>query len=199
MKRLQVFVPGDGQERPEELVPTPLRRSRAVAIAAFLLLLTSLWLPWWHAEYQESTGFGYDFFARPFGLGNADDGVNLSAIWVTSALASTVAGWLFVRLAGRSHAYEPRAWRRDLCLQAALVAAALGTTWFWPADLPFWGGRSYSGLADGATAIASFQPAAGWWMALFASILLGVAWWISRPPKQIQAQDATEAPAPRAK
>lgn len=174
------LVPGSGKEWPEESVPAPLRRSRAVAIAAFLLLLTALWLPWWHASYEESTGFGYDFYARPFGLGNADDGTHAAAIWVTSVVASGAAMWLFVRIAGRSHAYEPRLWRRDLCIQSGMVALAVASAWFWPTDLPFWGGRSYSGLAEGATATATFYPAAGWWFALAASALLGVAWWVSR-------------------
>lgn len=170
-------VPPDvSDERPDEEAPPGLRKSRGWALGAFLATLTSLWLPWWGAEYEESTGYGYTFAAKPFGLGNAAEGTEMVAIWVTTVLVLIAAGWLFVRIAGKSWLYEADAWQRDLLIVAGVLVAAMVATGFWPTDLPFWGGRSYENLTEGATAEATFAPALGWWTAALAVLLLGVAY-----------------------
>ena len=168
-------------ELPAESAPAGLRAANGWAWAAFLSLLTAMWLPWWVATYEESTGYGYTFEQRLWSIGNAADGVHVGRTWITTGLVVLAAGWLFVRIAGRSWLYEPGDWQRDLRRMAVLVGGALVSAWTWPRDLPFWGGRDYSGLADGATAHATFLPGLGWWAALFALACLGAALWKGRP------------------
>ncbi|MEA3202384.1 MAG: hypothetical protein QOI63_50, partial [Thermoplasmata archaeon] len=91
---------------------------------------------------------------------------------------------LFVRVASRGWAHEPRAWRRDLAIAALLVLLALASAMLWPLELPFWGGRDYmleNGTGAELTIVAN--PGLGWWLAAVAGAIVAGAWWASRPDK----------------
>lgn len=161
-------------ERPDEDAPDALRRSRAWAVAALLLLLTAAWLPWWtitisDGQFESGTSQGL------WGQGDTGGEASMAWVWVTSGLVALVAAWSFVRIAGRSWLYEPDVWRRDLAIQTVLVVLALASSWLWPERVPFWGGRTYTN-ATGVAAEASFSAGLGWVLALLAAVAFGIAW-----------------------
>jgi hypothetical protein len=156
------------------------RRARNWAAAALLVLLTSAWLPWWLVRYATSgTAATTTYSSRLFG---ADPGV-ASAMYALSSgvLLATAVLWLLVRLAGRSFVYEPVIWQRDLLIQQALVAAAMGVVFAWPlAGFRFWAERQY-GLNDTAAVLTETTlPGLGFWLALVGVVLLQVSWQIGR-------------------
>lgn len=177
---------GRGAERPEESLPPPLRHSRYWAVAALLLLLTSLWLPWWVVWYEDDVGFRY----ASTGVRVFDPETPETTAWaphVTGALAAVVTLWLFLRIAGRSHAYEPAVWTRDLRLQAGGIVLALASTLLWPDEVDvFWGGRTFR--MEGLEFTEAAAPGLGWWLALLAAVALGAAWGTARrrgrPPER---------------
>jgi hypothetical protein len=164
-----------------------LRRAGLAAGGAFLLLATALLLPWWvvSARVLGSTTQA----AAVYPLGSSQDLVFRWAQLATAALAGLAIVLLFVRVASRAWVHEPRVWRRDLAIAAALVVLALASGMLWPRPdttdgLGFWGGRTY--LLDNATGTQEevvATPGLGWWLAAVAAVLLAAAWWASRPEK----------------
>lgn len=128
--------------------------------------------------YEDAAGTQYDGVeAAPFRP--EPPATSSWAPHLTGAIVAATTLWLFARIAGRSHAYEPHLWRRDLCLQAAAVAIAWASTMLWPDQVPsFWGGRTLQ--AEGANFTETAMPGLGWWLALLSALLLGVAWWTAR-------------------
>lgn len=150
---------------------------KGFAFTAFLLALTALWLPWWRVSWDDGATVVHDGVSafRPEPLTTA------WGPWLTGALAAAAALLLFVRLAAGSRTHEPKAWRRDLAVAAGLLLAAVLSCLLWPAaeTVPsFWGGRTYSaGNATGPSVTETAMPGLGWWLALLAAALLGVAAW----------------------
>ncbi len=151
--------------------------SRVLAVVAFILVVTSLWLPWWRVTYEDSGGRPYD--TQDVGVFGGEHLLAHSwARWVTAALAVGATLLLFVRIAGRSWTYEPGIWRRDLGVAALLCGLALASCLLWPSQVPsFWGGRTFA--LDNATGTFSefAMPGLGWWVALLAALLAGLARW----------------------
>lgn len=162
------------------VAPARLRRSGLAGAAAFLLLATSLLLPWWVVS-NRTDGLGTPL-AAIYPLGGDHGVVHHWAQVATAVLVGAAIALLFVRVASRAWAHEPPAWRRDLAISASLVAAALASGTLWPLEFPFWGGRTY--LLDNATgaelAVAA-NPGLGWWLAAAAGLALAAARWASRP------------------
>lgn len=153
-----------------------MRSDRALAIAAFLLVVTALWLPWWSRSLDDGTTEGRDDVRafRPQPPLTTSFGP-----WLTGGLAAAAALLLAVRVAGDSHEHEPASWRRDLLVAAGLVAAAALSCLLWPADVPsFWGGRTYD--AGGVEVVETAMPGLGWWVAWVAALLALAAWWQAR-------------------
>lgn len=163
-----------------EDAPDGLRRSRWWAIAAFLLLLTSVWLPWWLVRY-ESQGVRYD--ASAAGLFAPVVPVsNEAGPFATGILVVAILLWLFVRVAGRSWLYEAPAWRRDMAIISGATVLALGSAFAWPDEVPaFWRSHEYALANATGTFTEEALPGLGWWSALVAAVCLAVAWWSSRP------------------
>lgn len=174
-------MPTGNDDRPLEGAPDHLRRSRSLAVAAFLLLLTSVWLPWWLVRY-EGQGVRYDQAA--VGLFSPQAPLSTQVPYLTAALVIAVAAWVFVRVAGRSIIYEPPAWSRDLWIQSGVLGAALVSCLFWPDQVPaFWGGRTYE-LANATGAFSELaMPALGFWCAFLAFVLLLISSWMARVPR----------------
>lgn len=106
--------------------------------------------------------------------------------WVTGFLVVAAALLLFVRIAGRSDKYEPRVWHRDLLVSGGLLAAACASALAWPAEVPsFWGGRTYTAENVTTQVTETTMPVLGWWVALLAALLLGVAWRRARPAEDL--------------
>lgn len=170
-----------------EEAPDGLRRARWWAIAAFLLLVTGAWLPWWSITIA-GAGFESVTTQRLWGIGDTGGEASAAWVWVTSSLVAASALWIFVRVAGRSWLYEPASWSRDLRLQAATLVLALASAWLWPHRVPFWGDRHYGnttvGLAD-----AAFRPGLGWTVVLLAAVLLIVAWAVGRRDVDMASRD----------
>lgn len=159
----------------------PLRQSRAWALAAFFLLVTSLLLDWWVIRNAIQGGPTIRLGVGPF---ETADTLVRGWTWVTGAMVAVVAVWLFVRVAGKSIAYEPDRWARDVKLQAGGVAVALASLWAWSKDLPTWGGRTYQVNDTAQTTVeVSTLPGLGWWCALLALLCLVVAWRRTRAPQ----------------
>jgi hypothetical protein len=159
------------------------RRSRRLAIAAFLLAVTSTLMAWWRVTWSSSSPDIREdvHLFRPMdplttGLGP----------WLTGAIVVVAILILFVRIAARSEKYEPPVWRRDLGVAAVLLAVALLSCMLWPAEVPaFWGGRTYEGnITDGEPVTETAMPGLGWWLAM-ASVLV-LAW------ARVSARPATE-------
>lgn len=153
--------------------------ARRLGLAAFLLAITSLFLPWWGVTHETDVWTGAESVApfRPEPPLTTPWGP-----WATGLLVVVAALLLFLRLAGRSDHYEPAVWRRDLRVCAGLVLAACASALLWPADVPsFWGGRTYQ--VDNVTTVVTevAAPGLGWWVAAVAGILLLVAWRVARP------------------
>lgn len=155
-----------------------MRADRALALAAFFLLVTALLLPWWRLTVDDgTTASRLEVRAfRPSVPATTEWGP-----WLTGVLAAATAGLLFVRLAGNSHVHEPASWRRDLAMGAALAFAAAASCLLWPAEVPsFWGGRTYTDPGTGVSNVETATPGLGWWVALLAAALLAMASWRAR-------------------
>lgn len=168
----------------------PLNPDKKLAVAAFLLALTALWLPWWRVAWDDGSTVLRDGVSafRPEPPLTTEWGP-----WLTGALAAAAALLLFVRLAAGSRVHEPAAWRRDLAVAAGLLAAAAASCLLWPAGVPsFWGGRTYSlANATGPATTETAMPALGWWLAVLAAVLAGLASWSAR--RQAPSADASTA------
>lgn len=148
---------------------------RNLAAAAFLLLVTSLWLPWWVVTYRDDAGRSYDAIKVHL-FEDAAPAVFPVATIVTGVVVAATVVLLFVRLAARSWYHEPKSWRRDLLVSAWLTAAALASGLFWPDQVPhFWGGRTFQ-LADAPGSFTETAlPGLGWWCGLVALLALVAA------------------------
>lgn len=169
-----------------------MRPDRALAVAAFLLAATALLLPWWRVTLDDGTTApaSGDFHAfrpeEPWTTGWAP--------WATGLLVAAALAVLFVRLAGGSHDHEPASWRRDLVVATGLLAAAVASALLWPDAVPsFWGGRTYHyANVTGPSTTETAMPGLGWWVALVATALAGLASWKSRRmPDESTAEGTT--------
>lgn len=152
---------------------------KAPAVAAFLLALTALWLPWWRVSWDDGATVvrdGVSAFRPEPPLTTA------WGPWLTGALAAAAALLLFVRLAAGSRVQEPASWRRDLAVAAGLLLLAAASCLLWPRAVPsFWGGRTYAlGNATGPPTTETAMPGLGWWLALLAAALSALASWSAR-------------------
>jgi hypothetical protein len=156
-----------------------LRTDRALALAAFLLTVTALLLPWWRVTLDDGA-FTTLFDFRPFLP--QPPATTEWASWLTGILAAVAAFLLFLRLAANSHIHEPRSWRRDLAVATGLLAAAVASCLLWPDIVPaFWGGRTYMDAnTTGPPTRETAMPGLGWWLALVATLLAGLASWKAR-------------------
>jgi hypothetical protein len=163
-----------------------LPSDRFFAFVAFLLLVTALLLPWWLITLDDGTTEARgEFHAfRP-----QEPWTTSFGPWLTGILAGAAVALLFVRLAAGSHLHEPASWRRDLAVAAGLVAAAVASCLLWPAAVPwFWGDRTHvdpEGIGPATT--ESAMPGLGWWLALLALALTGLAAWKTRRADSAQA------------
>ncbi|HLF16797.1 MAG TPA: hypothetical protein VI796_05135 [Candidatus Thermoplasmatota archaeon] len=160
-----------------------LRRSRTLALLGFLLLATSLLLPWWVlSDHEGGRVTGRDAIHL---LSRSVD-VHRWATLLTAVLAGVPVLLLFVRLAAASHLHESASWRRDLGVAAGLAGAAVLSTLFWPATVPaFWGGWDYAyGDDPDAVTHETALPGIGWFLAVAATGLVGWGAWTARtrPP-----------------
>jgi hypothetical protein len=170
-----------------------LRSDRAFALAAFLLAVTALLLPWWLVTLDDGTVAPERLAFRAFQP--HEPWTTSWGPWLTGLLAAGAALLLFVRLAGNSHVHEPDSWRRDLAVAAALLFAAAASCLLWPDIVPsFWGGRTYHyENVTGPSTTETAMPGLGWWLALLASALAGLASWKSRAEKDGSTADGTTA------
>jgi hypothetical protein len=156
-----------------------LNPDKGLAVAAFLLALTALWLPWWRVSWDDGATVLRDGVSafRPEPPLTTSWGP-----WLTGVLAAAAALLLFVRLAAGSRTQEPASWRRDLAVAAALLGAAALSCLLWPEGVPsFWGGRTYSaGNATGPSTTEAAMPGLGWWLAILAAACAGLAAWTAR-------------------
>ena len=131
----------------------------------FLLLATSLLLPWWVVtnEVADGTAVSESLWTR-------GSEVQAGWTWVTLALAGAALLLLFVRVAAGSWRHEPASWRRDLAIALLLALGALGSAWMWPRDLPFWGTLDFT--LDDMRFVLVGRPGIGWWLAALASLLV---------------------------
>lgn len=143
---------------------------RGLATAAFLLLLTSLLLPWYLVRNMGPTGEVYEQMgAAPFRPGGVAVAWPVHAVGGLLVLVALV---LFIRLAARSDEYEPPLWRRDLGLGAVGVAvAALAAALLWPGPFDAWWT-----VLQYEEASVRVLPGLGWWLAWVVAAALGVAW-----------------------
>lgn len=155
-----------------------MRSDRALALAAFLLAVTALLLPWWRLTVDDGT-FVTTLDVRAFRP--EPPATTTWAPWLTGGLAAAAALLLFVRLAANSHVHEPASWRRDLAVAAGLLVTAAASCLLWPAAVPsFWGGRTYTDPGTGVTNVETAIPGLGWWLALLAAALVALASWKAR-------------------
>lgn len=152
--------------------------SRRLAIAAFLLAVTSLLLAWWRVTWT-TAGTAVRDDVRLF---RPEEPLTTAwGPWLTGGLVLAAVGLLFVRIAARSERHEPPAWRRDLGVAALLLALALLSGMLWPAEVPsFWGGRTYAVENVTTEVTETAMPGLGWWVALVALALLVLARLLSR-------------------
>lgn len=149
--------------------------SRRLAIASFLLTVTSLLLAWWRVTWTSAAQT-----VRDVRLFRPDEPLTTSwGPWLTGSLVVIVLTILFVRIAAKSDRHEPGSWRRDLGVAAWGLALALASCLLWPAGVPgFWGGRTLMNetITDGANAtVETAMPGLGWWVAAVAVLLLLLA------------------------
>lgn len=154
-----------------------LRRSRRLAIVAFLLAATSVLLAWWRVTWSS----GGPAIRDDVRLFRPEEPLTTSwGPWLTGALVAATLLLLFVRIAARSEKYEPGVWRRDLLVATVLLVAALASCLLWPAEVPsFWGGRTYTAENVTTTVDEMAMPGLGWWVALTTVVLLVLARWQS--------------------
>lgn len=162
----------------DDEAPAP-RTGRPLAIAAFLLAVTSLLLAWWRVTWST----GGSAIRDDVRLFRPEEPLTTAwGPWLTGALVVVAVCLLFLRIAARSERHEPPTWRRDLSVSAGLLAAALASCLLWSADVPaFWGGRTYS--VDNVTTevTETAMPGLGWWLSLLAVGLLVAAHLLARP------------------
>lgn len=160
-----------------------LRHSRGWAIAALLLLLTSVWLPWWLVRFQDAFGGTVDEAAtslwRPGQFSHA------WGPWVSGFLIAVAALVLFVRVAGKSWLHEPREWRRDIGVAALATGAALVLAGTWPKTAEaviggFWSNVDFTVNGTKDSFVVATLPGLGWWSAVLAAVCLSAAWWVCR-------------------
>lgn len=164
-----------------------LRRSRTVAWIGWLALLTAAWLPWWSVTVRRSDGVELGTAVHLF---LSEDLVRGGMTVLTGILVAAAALVVFVRLAGSSWRHEPPAWRRDLWVAAAVVAAALLSAFFWPAATQgpaegpdFFDRYTIEGGNDVPGQEVRALPGLGWWLAVAAAATLAAAAWVARPPR----------------
>lgn len=156
-----------------------MRPDRVFAFVAFLLAATALLLPWWHFAIDDGS-FADSHAFRPFRP--VEPWTTSWAPWLTGLLVGAALLLLFVRLAANSHEHEPAPWRRDLAVATGLLAAAVASALLWPDAVPsFWGGRTYhQENVTGPDTTETAMPGLGWWTALLAAALAGLAAWKAR-------------------
>ena len=164
---------------------------RPLAITAFILGITAVWLPWWRVRYVSTDGTVYEGVSVRL-FAPAEPYTTSWGPHATGAGLLLLLLWLFVRTAGASHRYEPRAWRRDLGLLTLLSALLVASAFLWPLDLPhFWGTRDFS---DGVERFREdARPVLGWWLQAAASLALLGAWRTSR--HRVEEPDGAEPEA----
>lgn len=167
-------------DRPVEDAPTPFRRSRNLAVAALLLFVTAAWLPWWTLTFRTG-GVGTVSGRVPVKLFGPVPDVTTIMPHATGILLVLLAGWVFVRIAGRSIVYEPETWRRDVFLQAGAAVLVLASVGAWPTrEFGFWGGRDLGNETVQVIVQQTWMPALGFWVATIATSLLVAAAWVIR-------------------
>lgn len=156
-----------------------LATSRRLALAAFLLAVTSGLLAWWRLTWTS----GGSSLREDVRLFRPEEPLTTSwGPWLTGILLGATLVLLFVRIAARSERYEPATWRRDLGVAAGLLGAAMLSCLLWPADVPaFWGGRTYTAENVTTEVTETAVPGLGWWVALLALALLAIARLAARP------------------
>ena len=157
-----------------------LRVSRRLAIAAFLLAVTSILLAWWRVTWTS----GGSVIREDVRLFRPEEPLTTSwGPWLTGALVVAALLILFVRIAARSEKYEPKVWRRDLGIATVLLVVALLSCMLWPAEVPaFWGGRTYEGnITDGEPVTETAIPGLGWWLTTGSVLVLALARFFARP------------------
>lgn len=164
-------------DRPVEDAPDHLRRSRDLAVAAMLAVLTAAWLPWWVLEQASggttSSRFAVNLFAR--------SEVTTFMPIVTGIIVVLAALLLFVRIAGRSIIYEPDTWRRDLVVVGGAWGLALLSVIVWPLrEFGFWGGRRLGNETVQVVVEQTWMPGLGFWLGIIALVLVAVAAWFAR-------------------
>jgi hypothetical protein len=165
--------------------------ARGFAFAAWLLVLMSMWMPWWQARYSDANHIVYDRIGASLWQPTAELS-NTWGPWVTGVLVVWLALWLFVRIAARSYHYEPKIWHRDLWLTALLAGIALATTALWPDGVNFermWSTTIYGNPVPGNEWFEErTQAGVGWWTMGAAFLCLVVAYLMS-PPENPDASD----------
>jgi len=164
-----------------EAAPGP-RRAVWLASTAILLAVTALFMPFWTLSDSVDGGpWNLDSAVLP----RAPDAlaVRPSIVYAGDACLAAGALLLALRVAGRSNAYEPATWRRDLVVASCLFVACLALWWLAPRD-PFWGHVTlYAGNATQGRADVQTQPGLAWWTVLACAGLAGIGRWMSRPDR----------------
>ena len=159
------------------------RASRRLSLAAFILLVSSLVLPWWTIDYRGPDGRSYTednvYALRPH---EAARDVPVAA----SGGLTVAAGLLLMfRRAAQSWHHEPPSWRRDLWVCAAMLGAGTALAVGWPAsDVAFWDAQDYEVDGLGYSLVAG--PGVGWYLAALAAGLLATAAWTTRATRTRQ-------------
>lgn len=161
---------------PSVIEPGP---DRLLAGLALVLVLTAFWLPWWVVRLRDTEGTT----TSSFGLFHPFQPVTTSwAPHLTGGLLVLVALGLFLLLAGRSWAYEPRVWQKGLLVAAGGAALSLLLLVAWPSSIPeAWGRRTLVSETDGSwVATETANPGSAWWLVFVALVCLVAAWWLHR-------------------
>ncbi len=162
---------------------------RNLAFAALLLVITTFWLPFWVVRLQDEGGVttsAFKLFA-PFAP------VTTSWAPVASGVLLVLVGLaLVVRLAARSWYHEPAAWRATLAGSAVASLLSVLLLLAWPNSVPSaWGRRSLQDADGTVIATETTMPGLAWYLALVAAVLLGGAWWLTRPEANV-ASDTSD-------
>jgi hypothetical protein len=164
-----------------------VRSDRALALAAFLLAVTAILLPWWRIAWDDGNVVVREDVSA---LRPEPPLTTTWAPYLTGILCAVAALGLFVRLAANSHLHEPRSWRRDLGADAGLLLLAAASCLLWSASTPsFWGGRTYSD--GGVTVVETAMPGLGWWLCVLAGVLAALAFWQAGKPRPSDQDGST--------
>jgi amino acid transporter len=149
-----------------------------MATLAFILLVTSILLPWWTVRVEQG--------------GEQSDRVDLQ-LWDSHVIAreslmraalvavGVAVLMLFVRVAAASWKHEPDKWRRDLAIVLGLATVAVILPFFWPTGMPdFW--NTIHARVGEDKVVETARPGLGWWTCLLAVVLLGAARLAARIP-----------------